>query len=234
MRRRPELRMRPGAREVTMPQASIRRQAVHPPLPEQLQQEAPGASTGAPLLTDGCYFLAFGLVDTANLLGTLRVESRQGRLFVSGDLYHFEPGTNAKPVGEIPPLGDGIPIFPIADYRHYIRVTKIEPADGGLVLTFESHLFLPKVHQALDGSNTPPWKFEATYVARMMPAEAPVGYPLPGMFFVGEVSTPDEPSIAGHMIGKMQIGWLSPVLRRAVIEIDRVAESECPEDNGAG
>ncbi len=216
-----------------MPEAGIRRKAVHPPLPEQLRKESRRGSTGAPL-TDGCYFLAFGLADTANVLGTLRVESRQGRQVVSGDLYHFEPGTNDKPIGEIPPRGDGIPIFPIADYRHYMRVTKIEPADSGFVLTFESYLFLPNVHKALDGGDTAPWRFEATYVARMMPAEAPVGFPLPGMFFVGEVSTPDEPSVAGRMIGKMQIGWLSPVLRRAVIEIDRVAKSECPEDNGAG
>jgi hypothetical protein len=34
----------------------------------------------------------------------------------------------------------------------------------------------------------------------MMPAEAPSGYPSPGMFFVGDVSTPEG------TIGKMQIG----------------------------
>jgi Matrixin len=213
---------------------NIRRKDVHPPLPERLQEESRRAQTGGPLLADGCYFLAFGLLDTANVLGTLWVESHSGRLFVSGDLYDFEPGKDDKPVGEIPPRGDGIPIFPIADYRHYMRVMKIEPADGGFVLTFEAHLFIPKVNGALDGSDTPPWRFEATYIARMMRAEAPSGYPSPGMFFVGDVSTPDELSMAGHMIGKMQLGWMSPALRRAVIEIDRVAESESPENNGAG
>lgn len=214
--------------------ANIRRKEVHPPLPEHLQEESRRAQTGELLLADGCYFLAFGIVEAANVLGTLRVESRSGRLFVSGDLYHVEPGKDDKPVGEIPPRGDGIPIFPIADYRHYIRVMMIEPADGGFVLTFEAHLFLPKVNQALDGNDTLPWRFEATYIARMMPAEAASGYPSPGMFFVGDISTPDKPSLPGHMIGRMQLGWVSPMLRRAVIEIDHVAKSKPPENNGAG
>jgi hypothetical protein len=210
---------------------NIRRKEVHPPLPERLHEESRRAQTGGLLFADGCYFLAFGLVDTANALGTLRVESRSGRLFVSGDLYHFEPGKDDKPVGEISPRGDGIPIFPIADYRHYMRVMKIEPTDGGFVLTFEAHLFIPKVNQALDGGDTPPWRFEATYIARMMPAEAPSGYPSPGMFFVGDVSTSDD---LPRMIGKMQLGWVSPILRRAVIEIDHVAKSKPPENNSAG
>lgn len=213
-----------------MPEHSIiRRMTVQPPLPKHMPEESRRAPTGAPLLADGCYFVAFGLIDTANVLGTLRVDSRSGQLFVSGDLYHFEPGTDDKPVGEIPPRRHGIPIFPIADYRHYMRVMKIEPDDGGFFLTFEAHQFLPKVNRALDGVDTSPWRFEDTYMARMMPAEAPSGYPSPGMFFVGDVSTPDKGTI-----GKMQIGWLSPVLRCAVIEIDRVAESESPESNGAG
>ncbi len=177
-----------------MPEASIRRTEVHPPLPEHLPEESRRAETSAPLLADGCYFLAFAhdALDTLRVLGTLRVDSRSGRLFVSGDLYHVEPATDDKPIGEIPPRGRGIPIFPIADYRHYMRVMKIEPADSGFVLTFEAHLYVPKVNRALDGNETPPWRFEATYTARMMPAEAPSGYPLPGMFFVGDVSS-DEP-----------------------------------------
>jgi hypothetical protein len=169
---------------------SIRRMTVHPPLPEHLPEESRRAPTGSPLLADGCYFLAFGRGDTANVLGTLRVDSRSGRLFVSGDLYQFEPGTDDQPVGEIPPRGHSIPIFPIADYRHYMRVMKIEPDDGGFVLTFEAHQFIHQMNLALDG-NPSPWKFEATYIVRMMPAEAPSGYPSPGMFFVGNVSTPD-------------------------------------------
>lgn len=208
---------------------NIRRKEVHPPLPEHLQEESRRAHTGELLLADGCYFLAFGIAAAANVLGTLRVESRSGRLFVTGDLYHVEPGKDDKPVGEIPPRGDGIPIFPIADYRHYIRVMTIEPADGGFVLTFEAHLFMPEVNEALDGNATLPWRFEATYIARMMPAEAPSGYPSPGMFFVGDVSRSD-----GQEIGKMQLGWVSPMLRRAVIEIDHVAKSKPPENNGAG
>jgi hypothetical protein len=216
-----------------MPEDTIRQTTVHPPLPAHLPEESRRAPAGAPLLADGCYFVAFGRDDKANVLGTLRVDSRSGRLFASGDLYQFEPDADDQPVGEIPPRGHGIPIFPIADYRHYMRVMKIEPADGGVVLTFEAHQFIHQKNLALDGAMSP-WKLEATYIARMMPVEAPSGYPSPGTFFVGDVTIPDGLIGGERTIGKMQIGWVSPMLRCAVIEIDRVAESEPPESNGAG
>ena len=49
-----------------------------------------------------------------------------------------------------------------------------------------------------------------------------------GMFFVGEVRQGE------FVFGRMQIGWVSPMLRQAVIEIDRVAGCEAPENNDAG
>src|SRR5262249_41419420 len=60
---------------------------------------------------------------------------------------------------------------------------------------------------------------------------APSGHPQPDRFFVGDV-----PFVLGQpgVMARMQMGWVSPSLRRAVVEIDRVADTNTPLDNGAG
>jgi hypothetical protein len=202
--------------------------AGYPPLPDNAYV-TPAAK---PLLADGCYFLAFGLFEVANSVGTIRVRTEDGKLFVSGDLYQHDPGPDDPPIGQIPPPGARVPVFPIADYRFYLRFTKVEAADGGgLALTFEVHQFVAKAPAPFDGSNASHWRFERTCTARLNPAAAPAGYPKTDMFFSGDVLRDDETS---SPIGLMQIGWISDVLRRAVIKIDRVKGSEAPEDNGAG
>ena len=204
-----------------------------PPLPEVLPEDSRRGASGKPLLADGCYFLAYGREIDIWYEGTLRVQSRSGRLFASGDLYAFDAAsaTDAQPIGLVPSRGPGIPIFPIADYTYYLRVTKIEPAETGFVLTFEAYRFFPKDVRRLNGEITPRWVLDGAFTARMMPADAPPGHPAPDRFFVGDVPTdPADP----EQRAQIQMGWVSPLLRKAVIEIDRVPDSQVPQGNGAG
>jgi hypothetical protein len=208
----------------------------HPPLSEVL----PETSRSNLALADGCYFLAFGPVDFPNHLGTLRVDSRSGHLAASADLYAVDSsataaGSDPQPVGSMPPRRNGIPIFPIKDYRLYLRITKIEAVETGFVLDFEAHRYIASTFMTLDGVNSGQWAFEGAFTAQMVPAKAPPGYPKPELFFVGDVSKPAiDPNSPVTPSGRMQIGWVSSALRRAVIEIDRVPCSNVPLDNGKG
>src|SRR6185437_4531504 len=118
---------------------------------------------------------------------------------------------------------------PIADYTYYLRVTKIELAEPGFLLTFEAHRYFPKDVRGLDGNLPGHWKLEGSFTARMMLANTPPGYPQPDRFLVGEVAggfiDPAAPT-------QLQMGWVSPLLRKAVIEIDRVPDSQVPQNNG--
>ena len=157
------------------------------------------------------------------------METRTGQLFASGDLYQHDQkeGEPVLVVGSLPPPGSGIPIFSIASYRHYLRVTQVEPSESGFRLTFEAQRFCPTETYPLNG-NRSFWVLEGTFTAQMTQAAAPPGYP-PEQFFVGEVA--DE---SGLTIGQLQMGWVSPFLRKGTVEIDRVPESEIPWDNGEG
>ncbi len=149
-------------------------------------------------------------------------------MLASGDLYAFDPNADTAPIGEISPPGEGIPIFPIAAYTFYLRVTKIEAAESGFDLTFEAHRYSPLIVTRLDGIPYERWTLERSYTAQFRPAKAPQGYPEPTRFFVATLDLPDMLPI------QMQMGWVSPLLRKAVIEIDCVADTHAPLDNGAG
>ena len=69
-----------------------------------------------------------GLSEMATSLGTMRVTTESGKLFVSADLYCNDAASfDDPPIGQIPPLGPGVLIFPIADYSYYLRFTKSSP-----------------------------------------------------------------------------------------------------------
>src|SRR5262245_11311945 len=121
------------------------------PLPGALAETSRRTPAGKELLADGCYFLCYGLLGPDEVLpnhvGTLRVDSRAGRLSASADLYAIDstptrPGNKPQPVGSMSPRGSGIAMFPIKDYRLYLRITKIEAAATGFVLAFEAHRFI--------------------------------------------------------------------------------------------
>jgi predicted Zn-dependent protease len=212
----------------------------YPPLPEVLVETSRRTPAGKAVLADGCYFISYGLlgIDTPNHMGTLRVDSQSGRLSVSADFYTTDsmgtrPENNPQPVGSMPPPAPGIPIFPIKDYRLYLRITKIEAAETGFALAFEAHRFIAATYITLDAGTSSQWAFEGTFTAQMVPAAPPPGYPSPEFFFVGDVSRVAT-GVDTTPVGRMQIGWVSSALRRAVVEIDRVPDSKVPQDNGAG
>lgn len=208
----------------------------YPPLPESLPEQS-RRRNGKPVLSDGCYFIAYGLHFEADSflthVGTLRVDSRSGGPAASADLYEVRSEGN-EALGLVPPLGDGIPIFPIADYRLYLRITMIEASpESGFTIEFEAHRYIATSFKTLDGDSSAQWMREGAFKASMKPATAPSGYPRPELFFVGDVAR-TATDLDGGTIGRLQMGWVSDSLRRGVVEIDRVMDANMPQDNGAG
>ena len=206
-----------------------------PPLPDPVPAALQRSAADTRPLAPGCYLIGYSSnVDAmVGYDGTLRVDAATGQLIASGDLYQRDvvvPDAPELPV-ELAPSPDpaaGIPIFPIGRYRHYLRVTQIMETAAGFSLAFETHRFSATAVTLLDGSSTA-WPKESALTALMAPAPAPAGHPSPAYYFTGDVI--DE---AGTAVGRLSLGLVSPYLRKATIEIDRVPYSELPLDNGAG
>lgn len=193
----------------------------------------------------GCYIIK--VVSSYNHLsvadGTLRVECHGKGRIASGDLYlrkifyfgkpHLTKPSkvavawspryrNFRPLLESDPdPSQGIPIFPRNQYRYYIKVTKILESftkSNSFELEFELYLFSKKS-----------WTLEGVYTAQMFWTTAPVGYPSKGDYLEGDVK-----NSSGKVVARLSMGWVSNYLRKATVEIDRVAESESPLNNGAG
>jgi len=181
-------------------------------------------------LKHGCYFLQWRPARTTwyRYNGTLRVERREAGVTASGDLYrHGSFKIRRWPRFGITPNPDpspsaGIPVFPRAAYRFYLRITGIleglTTADS-FTLTFERHRF----DRASDT-----WSDEGEFSASMVFKSPPSGYPSGAIYLEGDVTDP-----SGGDAGTLSMGWVSPYLRKAVLEIDRVSASEYPADNGA-
>ena len=205
-----------------------------PPLPERAA-DAPRQDRGSLPVADGCHLITFITFVPKNkepqrYVGTLRVETTSGRPLASGDLYDRPFDLDADPPGPqaLPDPAQGIPIFPLASYRYYLRVTRIEGRGDGFALGFEVMRFSPQVVTFFDGSASY-WSSEGAFTALMAPAPAPEGFASRGPFFVGTVA-----NAAGREVGEMSMSHFSPHLRRAILEIDRVARTELPLDNGKG
>ena len=203
-----------------------------PPLPSIQPETSRSRADGTPLFADGCYFICYGSDAEVVFVGTMRASSLGGQLAASGDLYAFNADLTiaSQLVGQMLPTQSGIPVFPIADYTYYLRVVKIEPAESGFSLTFEAYRYSASEVKHLNGGTSSRWVREATFTARMKPATAPPGYPKPDQFFVGEV--PVDPKLP-EVVMQLQMGWVSELLRSAVVEIDRVPHSFTPLDNRA-
>jgi hypothetical protein len=169
-----------------------------------------------PSLRPGCYLLRYTPKGTTRELeGTLRVERDDVNTIASGDLYLHRPGAPR------PDPAAGIPIFPLKQYRHYMRVTKIlEGAAEAerFPLDFELHRYDRKFTRFVPAG---------AFHARMAFTDSPDGFP--SDFLRGDVRDAD-----GDVVGTLTMGWISPHLRRATIEIDRVAGCERPLANSAG
>jgi hypothetical protein len=188
-------------------------------------------------LRGGCYLIRYTPVQAAPAInsihydGTLRVERNGTHVTASGDLYlHQIPVFTPPSPLPVPPAAlmepspaDGIPIFARNRYRYYVRVTKILQAAtvaGRFTLSFELHRFT---------AATSSWTLEDKFTAVMAWVPAPAGYPSTADYLSGEVR-----NSSGTVVASLTMGWVSPFLRRAVLEIDRVPQSERPVDNGAG
>src|SRR5262245_39769112 len=189
-------------------------------------------------LRGGCYLVRFTPAQPAGALtsihydGSLRVERAGSTVIASGDLYLHQlklwPGdTRLGAVGlSEPDPSAGVPIFSIGQYRYYMRVIRLAEVAGvrnrapGLTLDFELHRFTV---------GTKSWSREATCSAQLGWATAPSGYPTGADYLTGNVVND-----ANATMGTFELGWVSRYLRRAVVEIDRVADAEPPLHNGTG
>ena len=174
-------------------------------------------------LRHGCYLIRYtpsvnGFFQHYD--GTLRVQRSGFNTTASGDLYlHSTFSWPPKPVVE--PKVTKIPIFPRNRYRYYLRITKILEwitIGNSFTLGFDRYRF----NQATNA-----WTNDGAFTAVMSWQNAPAGWPAGTDYLTGAVK-----SATGAVVGNLTMGWVSPYLRRAVIEIDRVNQSELPETSG--
>lgn len=179
-------------------------------------------------LREGCYLLTYvespdGPGGYADLYyGTLRVDQQLLGTIASGDLY-FHLGFGQGPITAAPIPGAGIPIFPIRRYSYYLRITDIlhgRTTFSHFTLAFERYRYNPA---------TGNWTNTGDFSAEMYWQSAPASYPSEDFYLRGTVL--DE---FGHFAGTLTMGWIDDNFRKATIEIDRVASSEYPENNGDG
>jgi hypothetical protein len=158
----------------------------------------------------------------------MRIERDGTNTIASGDLYRHSLRTFRFPFPFQPPRpepdpGAGIPIFPISDYRYYLRVTQILEwitLGDSFTLGFELH--------SVDKS-TYVWTNTGTFTAQMQWKPAPAGYPNSSAYLEGDVK-----DASGQLTGRLTMGWVSKYLRKATIELDAVSDSEIATDNGLG
>ena len=180
------------------------------PLPDPISV-SPQSSSGKPRLADGCYLISYQPRRplTPRYEGTIRVETKTGRLIASGDLYEHEILLNAdlEPTEFIPDPAAGIPIFPTGSYRFYLRITNVREEGDGFRLTFDVLRFSRSDVVFFDGviSN---WLTEGTSKAIMAAAPASRVPVARRNSFAGVVA--DE---TGEPVGDLTMGWVSPFLR---------------------
>ena len=150
------------------------------PKPDRRRTQPPLADTATaerraskPVLADGCYLIYYSLAGSDGdyvLEGTLRLETKAGQRFASGDLYRRQnnPYRVLQPIGSmsLPERVTGIPSFPIKNYRFYLRATAIEEVENGFNLVFEAHRFSTLSLETLEGLNTN-WALEGIFTAQM-------------------------------------------------------------------
>ncbi len=211
-----------------------------PPLPEPIMQAAASVSVKGfaalhehpgqdacqtAVLQQGCYYLR--LIPTSLQIparyqyeGTLRVQRTGTSVIASGDLYKKDScksATFCPPFSENKEHKGSIPVFSRCLYAYYLRVTRIqenqEPGQG-IWLQFESFRFY-------DANSA--WGRGEILGVEMKFSTGPDSI----HYWRGDLQTS-----SGIVMGHLQAVRVSPFLRQAVIEIDRVAASECPAGDG--
>ena len=133
-------------------------------------------------------------------LGTLRVHRVGATLAVSGDLYlrHVSAGSPDDAARE-PDPADGIPVFPRAGYRYYLRATGVSDSPGtqeSFTLTFELFRFNAAVTA---------WTNEGVSTVQLSWTTAPPGYPSGADYLTGDVR-----NSAGSVTGTLSLGGCRP------------------------
>lgn len=183
-----------------------------PPLPEALLAPQAGAC-----LPPGAYLirLALGQSPAPQYVGVLRVHGDGGAVAASGDLYLDASAPPAPAAGPMRAL----PVFPRRHYRHYLRVTAIEPQPPSLDVRigFERYGYAVATRS---------WSRDETLSGHLARRTAPAEFAGDAPYFAGPVRS------ASGTAGQIAIGWVSSALRRAVVEVDRVAAAPFPRNNG--
>ena len=192
---------------------------VLPPLPD------PGPVQAAPddaFPTLGCYRIDYVTAAAApeHYQGTLRLEVTAGRPVASGDLYRVTPGARAYGAQT------GVPVFPLKDYHHYLRVIRLASQDGAIRLEFELRRYATETVKRPEGTSITlvRWLNDGTFLASMAPVGAPSRARLAG----------DVVDSEGAVAGRLTMDWVSAHLRKATIEFTHVRDSEIPRDNASG
>jgi hypothetical protein len=156
----------------------------------------------------------------------LAAGGRGGQFWFSGDLYEgtfldpADPTAPPIPIEAADPKG-GVPVFPIGNYRSYLRGLCATLGDGGrLRLVYEQYHY-----EAQDSS----WSYGGSFAAELERGPAPRFSLSEDNAWVGLAR-----DLAGTAMALITINWLSPFLRRASLEIENEAGSELPLDNGLG
>lgn len=203
-------------------------------------------------LPDGCYRLTVRPDgESVTYRGTLRVDTAEGDMTASGDLYRFSnrgfesiwetsTGTLAtadrRPsavgpfgtFGKLAPLRRlGIPIYPRNRYHSYLKVTAIRRLSFG-----SSTRSCPLRITAEEYRYTQPpgGSFNGTFspapgartvVLSLNSAPAPFGYR--GAYYTGTLLE------GGVARGSVELGWVSPSFRRCTIEVDTLNGAVAPQ-----
>lgn len=171
----------------------------------------PPTLPGLPALAAGCHLLRYDPDGGGpGFDGTLRIESAEGGLLGSGDLYE-------RTAGQVVPARE-VPVFPVAAHRGYLRLVEAAAAgDDGCRLRLQ--LLMPD-------TDTTVWRVVGERHAHLRPTPS------------STASEPvlEGPVEDGHRrpAGLLRLTWASPFLRAATLQIDRVAGCELPLHNGAG
>ncbi len=205
-----------------------------PPLPEPLDMPPPDQSTQdsarasqPKVLPGGCYYIR--LIPTSlhtparfQYEGSLRIQRSGAAMMASGDLYKkdfCQSPTFCPSFSDQDDRHHDIPVFPRQQYAYYLRVTRLcqEPGGGeSIVLEMEPYRF--------DYARRT-WGRGDPLSAAVKFSTGPDGI----HYWRGDIQTG-----SGIVLGQLMMVRISPYLRQAVIEIDRVPAANSPYDKHQG
>jgi hypothetical protein len=179
------------------------------------------------VLKEGCYYIhlmpiSLHTPSRFQYEGTMRIQRTGSTIIASGDLYYkdfCQTPTFCPALSNNNDRENSIPAFPCKQYAYYLRITQIqENIEPGKPIIMELELF------RFERSNHT-WNQGETLTAELKFSTGPDGI----HYWQGDIFTR-----AQIVLGRIEAVWISPYLRQAVIELDRVAASRCPTDDDKG